>query len=446
MKKSRIALLAIVIGVAIVGMYEYTTRTGNQNTIPALSPRGGDANASSEFLNAQKAVQYYRDEIRQRPEVVKNYVELAQIFLQEARITANHHEYIPKAQSLLEEGLKREPENVEALVTKASLLMTLHQFTEAKEISGKVLKNNPYNAASYNTLIDACVELGEYEKAVTACDKLMSVRPDLRGYARVSYLRELHGDIAGAREAMNMAADAAPRGQEQRAWAFYNLGNLFLHEGKLDTAEFIYEGILEERPNYAYAMSGLAQVRMARGKSGEAITLLNKALETTPEHIFMEQLANIYRAIGQTDNARNTAALVLQSFEQHEKDGWNTDKEYATFCANQDTNLAVALTKAQNEYARRPDNIDVLHSYAWLLYKNMRSTEAIPYIEQAMRLNTRSSLLEYHAGLIYKAAGQADSAKAHLQQALAIDPFINGLYAHDARKTLASMNVLAINN
>ena len=113
-------------------------------------------------------------------------------------------------------------------------------------------------------MCDANVELGHYDEAVAAVDKMMSARPDLRSYARASYLRELHGDRMGAVEAMKFAADAGAAGQENRSWALYNLGNIFLNWGKLDTAEFIYKGILEERPNYAYAMSGLAMVSAAR--------------------------------------------------------------------------------------------------------------------------------------------------------------------------------------
>ena len=444
--KKNIVLLSVTVAVVAVALWMYADRTSIKNPVLDLRPRGGNANGSAEYLNAQKAVQYYRDEIRRTPDVVKNYVELAQIFLQESRVTANHHEYVPKAQYLLREALSRDPNNFEALVTNASLSMTLHRFAEARELAQKGLSINPYNASCYNTLVDALVELGEYDQAVMACDKLMSIHPDLRGYARVSYLRELHGDLDGAIDAMKMAADAGMPGQEQRAWTLYNLANLFLHEGKLDTAEFIYRGILEERPHYAYALSGLAQVRMAQRRHDEAIQLFNEALETTPEHIFMEELSDLYQSVGQDDNAGKIAKLVLQSFEQHNKDGWNTDREYALFCASHNIDLPEALQRARKEYDRRPKNIDALQTYAWLLYKNGHAGDAISYIEDAMRLNTKNALLEYRAGLIHKAADRPREAAKHLQEALTIDPFISGLYADDARRTLESMNALAVNN
>ena len=428
------------------GLCYYLARQTPGQTLPSLSPRGGDTSASTEFLNAQRAAAFYRDEIQKHPEVVKNYVELAQLFLQEARVTANHHEYIPKAQYLLDEALLREPENFEAIITRASVLMTLHHFDEARMLAEKAIATNPYSSFAYGALCDAYVELGHYANAVKTCDKMLSVRPDLRSYSRASYLRELHGDVEGASDAMKLAADAGIFGQENRAWVLFSLGNLYLHEGKLDTAEYIYKGILEERPNYAYAFSGLAQVLAARGETGQAIIQLARAMELTPEHLFLEQLADLYRATGQMHNAAGTARLVIESYLQHEGDGWNTDKEYALFCANHDMNLDEALDRARRDYERRPENIDALDVYAWTLYKNGKPSEALPFVEKALRLNTRSAIMEYHAGVICQAAGMPKKASYHLRKTIGLNPFPHVLYAADAKARLASLDALAFQN
>jgi tetratricopeptide (TPR) repeat protein len=396
--------------------------------IPTLSLRGGSANTSTEFLNAQKAVEYCRDEIRKHPETVKYYVELAQLFLQESRVTGRHHEYIPKARYLIDEALSRDPQNYEARITKASLLMTMHHFREAREIARSALNENPHSAAGYGILCDALVESGQYEEAVKVCDQMLGVRPDLRSYARASYLRELHGSDSGAIEAMKWAADAGVFGQENRAWALYTLGRLFLNEGKLDTADYIFKGILEERPEYAYAMSGLAQVRLARGESKEAVDLITKAYQLVPEHLFVEQLADIYQSTGQTQSAEGVAKIVLRAYEQHETDGWNINREYAMFCANHEINLPEALARAKKEFDLRPDNIDVLDTYAWTLLRNGRGAEAVPLIERAMRLHTRNSMMHYHAGMIYAAAGMQDRARLYFDQARTENRYVDLLF------------------
>ncbi len=390
-KRNIFTIIIFLIFLIGISLYFIFIKSSGDN-IPGLSPRGGTANSSSEFINAQHAVDYYREEIRKHPDIVKNYIELAQIFIQEARITGKHHEYIPKAQELIDAALEKEPGNLAANVTKASLLMTLHQFSKAKDLIDKITASNPYNSAAFGVLVDADVETGNYDKAVKACDKMLSIRPDLNSYSRASYLRELYGEQNGAIEAMKLAASAGVTGQENRAWALYNLGNLFLNEGKLDTAAYIFNGILEERPGYAYALCGLSDIDAFKKNYGKAIENLVQASQNAPQHIFIEKLADIYKVMKQKEGEEEIIKKVLDMFDQHKKDGYDTDLEYARFCSDHDINLKQALESAKNEYGRRPENIDALDAYAWSLYKNNKSLEAVPFIEKAKRLNTGRSL------------------------------------------------------
>lgn len=435
-KISLSVLVAAIIGTACYLQYK---ERPIDNPAPNLIVRSGDAATSGEFKNAQNAVGFYRDEIRSKPAVVKNYVELAQIFLQEARATGLHHEYVQKAEWLLTEALQREPENFEALLARSSICMIKHQFQQAREIAEKAIAKNPYNALSYGILCDALVELGEYDEAVRAGDRMLSIRPDLRSYARASYLREIHGDLPGAKAAMQMAGESGVYGQENRAWAFYNLGKLYLNEGRLDTAEFIFNGILEERPGYGYALSGLASVRYAQGRTEESISLLKTAFEKMPEHLFVEQLADIYRVIGDRENTEAATKIVFSEFEEHADAGWDVDKEFALFCANHELNLSEALKRARSEYERRPKNIEALDAYAWTLFKNGMAMEAVPYIEQALRMKTQNASLLYHAGAIFHAAGMRDKAASLLEKSLRLNSTGNVLYTKDARVTLASL-------
>ncbi len=43
-------------------------------------------------------------------------------------------------------------------------------------------------------------------------NRMVSIRPDIRSYSRISYLREIHGDIPGAIEAMELAVEAGAPG------------------------------------------------------------------------------------------------------------------------------------------------------------------------------------------------------------------------------------------
>ena len=209
--------------------------------------------------------------------------------------------------------------------------------------------------------------------------------------------------------------------------------------GKLDTAEFIYKGILEERPNYAFAMSGLAMVQAARKNYPQAVELLVKASQILPEHIFIEQLADLYMAMGQKEEAAQLEKKALDAFALHEKDGWNVDREYAAFCLNHNINIPESKTRAEKQYKMRPTNIDALDTYAWALYKSGSANDAIPYIEQAMRMKTINPNLHYHAGMIYAKAGNKEKAISELHFALQENQYLTPLTMQEAHTTLASL-------
>jgi tetratricopeptide (TPR) repeat protein len=417
------------------------SKTDTAVKMPDLFPRAGDS-TSVEFQKAQAQVRNLREEIAKHPDEIKNYISIATIYIQESRISGRHHDYFPVADGIIAEVLRRSPDNFEANVLKSGMMMTKHQFAEAKETIEKAIAKNPYNSGAYGVLCDADVELGNYDQAVKAVDKMMEARPDLRSYARASYLREIFGDRTGAIDAMKMAADAGASGEENREWALYNLANIFLNWGKLDTAEFIYKGILEERPNYAFAMSGRAMVQSARKNYGEAIGLLVKASQTLPEHIFIEQLADLYQAMGQKESAAELEKKALDAFALHEKDGWNVDREYAAFCLNHNINIPEAKTRAERQYKLRPDNIDALDTYAWALYRSGSAQEAVPVIEKAMRMKTLNPNLHYHAAMIYAKAG--DSIKAQSEIMLAVSGSqLPPIAAQDAENLWASLKKTA---
>jgi len=441
--KARTIITAILVGAAIGVVSVMFIGNPSPNDMPNLSPRGAQGTAASEYVNAQKAVAYYREEINRKPNVARNYIELAQIYIQEARVTALHHEYFPKAERLLDKALSLDPNDFTALSTKASMYATLHHFDEALVLARRALSLNPYHSGTYAVLIDALVEMGEYASAVRYCDSLLALRPDLRSYARASYLREIHGDHVRARQAMMMASEAGVHGQENRAWTLYTIGKLYLQEGSLDTAEWIFKGILVERPHYAFALSGIAHVRFFQQKYDEAASLLQQAWNTTPKHTFLEQLATVYRAAGKPQDAEKTIQLVLKEFTDHEKEGWNVDRKYAAFCLEQNINLPQALERAEREYRSRPNNIDVLDTYAWALFRTGRANDAVPIIERALRMGTRNATMKYHAAQIYNAVGELHKAAALLRESLTINPYVRVQHAPEVDTLLNRLQSMA---
>ena len=225
--------------------------------IPTFKERTGNISLSSEWLNSKKAMQGLLDNIAKNPKDYKSMIALVEAYVQEARITGDYAYYDKASLELLDKVLKNQPKNFDALTLKALIFLSQHHFSDALDVGKQAQVINPYNAFIYGILDDANLELGHYDSAVAMADKMTSIRPDLRSYARISYLREIYGDIPGAISAIKLAVSAGYPGLEQTEWARMILGHLYENEGQLDSAQMVYQRALVERPDYPFAFAGL---------------------------------------------------------------------------------------------------------------------------------------------------------------------------------------------
>src|SRR4030095_721927 len=186
--------------------------------------------------------------IERNPQDVKSILALTTIFVQEARITGNYMYYDQAALKCVNRVLKLDSLNFEALKFKSLIYLSQHHFADGLALAEKAQKINPYNAFIYGLLVDGNVEMGQYDSALVNAERMESVRPDIRSYARISYLREIHGDYPGAIEAMEMAVHAGGQGDETTEWTRIHLGRLYENTGDLKSAKMQYMIALNERP------------------------------------------------------------------------------------------------------------------------------------------------------------------------------------------------------
>lgn len=408
---------------------------------PPLPEDAAQIAPTAEFANPEEAIAYYREWLRREPDAVEPCVRLAHVLMQQARTTGQATAYIPEARALLEEALEKNPDHYYGRTLLASLYNTLHHFEEARDLSRALIADFPQHAYTHGTLVDALVELGAYDDAVATSDRMLAIRPGLPSYSRASYLRELYGDTEGAIEAMRLAADADAFGREARAWALLQLGQLYLGQAKPDTAAFLFEGILQERPDFTPARAALGHVALVKGDVARAITLLEEAHALVPLETIDEVLVEAYTLAGDEAKARAAAERVLEALQDARDMGEIVDMEEADFLLDLDRDLDRALRMADAQLRRRPDHLHANETYAWALHKHGRSAEAIPFIEHAMRLNTGDAMVHWRAANIYRAAGRPADAAEHTRLALDGNLHVESpTAAAEARTLLASLN------
>ena len=389
-------LIAFVALVAVCGGYLFWKKTQGPN-IPTLLDRKGGLSLSSEWKNTRRAIETLRYKILKNPEDYTSKLMLAYAFMQEARVTGEHPYYYPAALEMIDDVLghskKDEAIYAKALVAKASVELSLHHFAEALETGKEAVMLDPANKDLYGVLCDANVELGNYTEAVKMADKMVSIRPELQSYSRVSYLREIHGDVPGAINAMKMAVECGYPGFEQTSWTRYNLAKLYERSGDTMLARINFEQVLQEDPNYAFAMGGLAGLKADAGdyKSAEALYL--KALDIIPEFSFQEELARIYTHT-KNPKAKDAINKTIAMLEEDSDSGHDTDLEMANLHLTITKDYDKALEYAQKEYKRRPENIDVNRCLALIYYAKGQKDDSKSHLAKAIRTNKKDPELE----------------------------------------------------
>ena len=411
--------------------------------IPSLKDREGTLAASSEWLNTKQVITGLLSTLKMNPENNKAKLQLAEAYMQEARVTGNHPYYDMAALQLLNEVLNKEPENFEALCCKSSVYLSQHHFADALAIAKEAQEVNPDAAFVYGLLTDANVELGYYKDAVEMADKMVSIRPDLKSYSRVSYLREIYGDYKGSIDAMKQAVTAGYPGLEQTEWARVTLGHLYENTGDLLNAEMHYQIALQERPDYPFAYAGLGRIAKAKKNYLMAASYMEKAKKIIREYSFSDELTDLYRLSNQPARAKINAQEVItmlagdaESANQNEDIGHYADRElaYAYLKTNE---LDKALEHAEIEYKRRPDNIDVCETLAWVHYKRGEFAEANKLINTALRTHSNNPVLLCRAGLIKFKSGETANGIIFVKKSFQINPFLVPDLASEAKPYLA---------
>jgi tetratricopeptide (TPR) repeat protein len=374
--------------------------------------------------------------IEKFPNSPVGYTQLASIYAKKARETGDFS-LNSKAETAVAKALEVEPADATARKLQASLALTFHRFSEALELGTKLQQQFPNDSFVYGVLTDANAELGLYEKAVDAVQKMIDLKPDTASYARAAHMRSLYGDHNGSVEMFKSAARSAdPSDKEAQSWCLVQLGDELWRNGKYGEAETVFDEALINFPNYYLAVAAKGKVRAARGDLAGAEKFLADAQNRVPNAEMTVLLQEVYTLAGDSERADQQAKLLEAVEEKLAQAG--DQRQLALFWADRDTRLNDALVIGEREYQARKD-IYTADVYAWCLYKTGRTAEAKKIIGEAMRLKTKDARILYHAGMIDAAAGDTIAAKKNLAAAIKLHPAFDIIQIQKAKDKLAAL-------
>jgi tetratricopeptide (TPR) repeat protein len=427
----------LVAALALGALLGGVARESRSATLPA-APAPVEARALHAGFapgDTQALLLRLQKDVAARPDAARPVALLGLAYAQRARETGDAA-YVSRADRALRRALKLEPESLDALTGLGSVALTRHRFRDALVLARRALAVAPGAAAPHGVLGDALLELGRYDDAFAAFDRMAALKPGNSSYARVSYARELRGDVAGAIEAMGLALDAALGRPEAYAWTAVELGKLHWSAGRPRRAASFYRLALAVRPGYAPALDSRARVEAARDRLGLAIALQRRAVEAVPLPGYVAQLGDLLAATGRAREAREQYGLVAAIEKIQRANGSRIDLETALYRSDRGIRLDETLELARRARADRPSvaGDDVL---AWALARNGRCAEARGYSERSLRLGTRDASFFFHRGMIERCLENRVEARRWFARALATNPHFSLLWSTTARRYAA---------
>lgn len=403
-------------------------------------------NATGDLIKSLQA------RVKRYPEDHAAYAALGAAYLQKGRETADAADY-ELAKGALEKSLdlvSNDPSAAFATTQMAVLCMVEHRFEDALTWSQKALALGSGNPSPWAIAGDALADMGDYKGASEAYSHLQSAygsEEEKLAYSyqrdsRMSFLRFVAGDTQGAIQLMRSAVRTAidtHMPTENIAWSRYQLGEELFLAGELSASENAYLTSLDDCPGYYRALAGLAKVRASQGRFLDALKLYKQAIAKVPYPEYAAALGDIYRQLGQLDNAKKQYQLVELIGYLSQVNRQIHNRDLALFYADHDLKLPESLALARNELEVRRDiyTWDVL---AWSLFKNDKPQEASEAISHALEQGTKDPQLFFHAGMIYEKLGDSLKAQEFLRRALETNPKFHVAYAETARQTLDRIN------
>lgn len=363
--------------------------------LPPLETPGAPGTARADL---DRTIEAMDARLARRPDDGAAAVTLADVLIRQTRVTGNAGLAL-RAESALTVVLKSEPMDYDVRRMLAAVYLSQHRFRDAIREAERCQQTRANDAWTFGVLGDAHLELGEYDAAFEAFDRMAALKPNAASYARASYARELQGDLDGALRLMLMSAEATgPQDQESLAWHYAQIGHLQFEIGDLDAARRAYEHADFVFAGHPFAADGLARVEAARGHQAAALDIVLKRLQRAPSPDDAAFAGDLLDDLGRRDEAERQYMLA--------EAGWRVDApdpaKLARFLAEHHRHVDEAVRLAEEAATVRHD-IFTDDALAWAYFAQGRVADAQGAIARAVRTGTRDRDIRRHAAVIARA-------------------------------------------
>lgn len=185
----------------------------------------------------------------------------------------------------------------------------------------------------------------------------------------------------------------------------YNLGNIYMEQGKIDQALASYKTAIKLRPDFIPSYVNIAFAYNARGQNEKAEQSFQEALKREPDNVLIRtNLALLLGEMGRLREAESAFRKVLDIDPNSAIAAYNL----AVILAEKQPQESLSFSK--KAFRLRPDNPQYAYTYAFYLHKFDKTNEAIGVLQGMVDGQTSYADAYIMLGQIFEQKGKLKKA------------------------------------
>ena len=349
-----------------------------------------------------------------------------------ARLYRLHNEP-EKAEGVLRDLLKDDPENDSAVEQLTQLLLDQNKAEEAISLLNGMIDRSP-SPTLYDHLGDAYTQTHDFPKAEAAYRKAVDLDPSelshLRGLAQTLLSEEKYTEALSAYQKLS---DMLP----DDADTYLRIAQIYRELHQLDKAE---ENLVKARqyaPGSLEVMYNEAMIYESQGRFEDAIRVLSDAVTGVKAQSKVlpsrrRSLSILYQQLGMLYKDTQNYQAAIYTFQELSRLGDEEDRRSRLLIMDtyrQARDLPKALQAGKEAIAKYPDDSSIRNSLAMMLGEAQQPDEAIKLLQAGLKggAGDRETFLSY--AQIYERSHRFTEAEtaARKAESLAVQPADNEL-------------------
>lgn len=424
----------LLVFAVVLGVLSFANRSSDDRFAEGADPGAGELGVSPR--DTAELIESLQRSVAANPADAAAYAQLGDAYLQRARETGGTALY-ERAERAIEEALQRDPNELTAVIGAGTLALARHDFREGLRLGERARRLAPTAVRPYAVIVDAQIELGRYSDAQRSLQAMVNSKPNLASYSRVSYYRQLTGDLDGAVEAMKLAVSASGDSGESATYVHSLLGELNIDRGHYRQARDSFLAALAIDPGYLPAREGIAHLDATSGRVDRALRSYREILAEQPLPAYALAMSDVENAAGRSAAAQRHVELAGREIERLRASGVKADAGFVLFEANYG-NPPQAVELGRRIWRTAP-SVDSADAYAWALHQAGRDAAAMRLSNQAMRLGSKDPSFLFNAAIIARAAGRVGQAREYLDHVVEQSPRFSAVSGPRAERLLAQL-------